>query len=136
MKKTRVQALTESMKISNDQLVQFLDEIIDNEFCFEICLNIKYESKQGLDFFLEYCYKRLHKDGIGSVSFSLTEKLERFRRRFASFSLLNSQDEFKYEEWSLFRSTPMSEIISTYFIKDCHDDAILLWRRHCGGIFY
>lgn len=138
MKKTRIQALTkntEFSKISIKELELFLDEILDHEFCIEICLGIRHETKEDLNYVLEYCYKRLHQSVNGTVSADLAKNLERQKRRLVTFCLLSNFKQFKYDEWSFFRSAPMQEVISKMFNDGPYEDAFLLWRRHCGGTF-
>lgn len=136
VKKTRIQSLiknTHSKAISTKELVQFLDEIIDQEFCIGICLNFQHETRQDFYYVLEYCYKRLNQSNSALISARLVEKLERQKRRLVTFGLLSNYQEFKYDEWCSFRSAPIPEVISKMFNDGNYEDAFLLWRRHCGG---
>lgn len=136
MKKTRIQALTKNAlfrKLSVTELVEYMDEITDPEFCIEICLEIHHENKQDFDFLLEYCYRRSRQSGTGTVSSSLTEKLERQKRRLVTFCLLSNYQEFSFDEWIIFCSASIPQVISRMFNDGLHEDAFLLWRRHCGG---
>ena len=116
-----------------NQLCEFLNEILDDEFCIEVCLGIQHETRENIEYILDYCYKRLHKSDSVCVSIGLVEKLEKQKRRLVTFCLLRTFKEFKYDEWNLFRCTPIPELISKMLNVGSHDDAFLLWRRHCGG---
>lgn len=138
MKKTRIQALAKNIeckKISMKELELFLDEIPDYEFCIEICLGIPHETREELNYMLEYCYRRLHQSDAAAVSADLVTRLERQKRRLVTFCLLSDYKQFKYDEWNLFSSSPMPEVVSRIFSSGHYEDAFLLWRRHCGGIF-
>lgn len=114
------------------ELVEFMDEITDDEFCVEICLGIDHETRKDFDQILEYCSRRLHRDSV-CVSSNLVEKLERQKRRLVTFCLLSTYKQFKSDEWNFFKSAAIPELISKMFNTGCHDDAFLLWRRHSTG---
>ena len=122
------------MELTNAKLLSFLDEIDDHEFCIELLLNLQYSSKDDVNYFLDYCCRRIHQSEIESTSHDLIEKLECNRRRLVSFCLIHDSEKFDYCEWNNFRSMSMAKLIINILISGDYRDAFLMWKRHCGGI--
>lgn len=115
--------------LSVDSILVELDQISDEEFCVNLCMEASITEPSLVQRFLDYAQHRV-RNGRDSISRDLACKLQKTIKRFGTHQLLCLKDAAQALCWPVFRVADLAKQMSELLICGRMEEAIIIWQRH------